>query len=253
MCKFFSFVTQGNKKYYFDWKLRQELLKENPMDYEPDSHSSIAHFFKIDEDKANKFEYNPLTKEFTVDNIGGKDNRALAKRWVEKLDFKTIIEPLVIKPIIHPFKINPPEITEKHIQLLKDWDSVGDSIRDSVWAAIRDSVGDSIRDSVWAAIRDSVWASVWDSVGASVWDSVGDSVRASVWDSVGASVRDSVRAYASSFFIIEQYKYIKHEPFKNPYQPCVDLWEQGLVPSFDGKTWRLHGGTDAKILYELKK
>jgi len=37
----------------------------------------------------------------------------------------------------------------------------------------------------------------------------------------------------------------------NPFQPCIDLWERGLVPSFDGKTWRLHSGSEAKVVYEL--
>jgi hypothetical protein len=37
-----------------------------------------------------------------------------------------------------------------------------------------------------------------------------------------------------------------------PFQSLVDLWEQGLVPSFDGKVWRLHTGPTAKIMYEYK-
>jgi hypothetical protein len=62
-----------------------------------------------------------------------------------------------------------------------------------------------------------------------------------------------VRAYTGSFFLLprEAWKYTEKVPGKGyPFQPCVDLWEQGLVPSFDGKTWRLHGGKDARILYE---
>jgi hypothetical protein len=63
-----------------------------------------------------------------------------------------------------------------------------------------------------------------------------------------------VWAYTGSFFLLprEAWKYTeKIETEGYPFQPCVTLWEQGLVPSFDGKTWRLHGGKDdAKILYE---
>ena len=197
MCKFFSFVTKGSQKYYFDWPERVELLKSNPDDYNPDSHSSICHFFRVAEEKVNKFEYDPLTGLFQVDQINIKDNRALAKKWVEKLNFKTIIEPLIIKPIIHPFKITPPEITDKHIELLKQW--------------------------------------------TSVWASFGDSVRA------------SVRAYTSSFFDIKKWVYIDHKEGENPFQSCIDLWEQGLVPSFDGKKWSLHGGEKAEVLYEMQK
>ena len=155
------------------------------------------------------------------------------QKWKKQLD-----KILVRKPIIHPFHIDPPtEITEEHIRLLKEWDSVRASVRASVWDSVRASVGASVR------------ASVWDSVGASV----GDSVWASVWDSVGDSVGDSVRAYNGTFFVLprESWKYtenIKTEEY--PFQCLATLWERGLVPSFDRKKWRLHGGKDAKILYE---
>jgi len=83
----------------------------------------------------------------------------------------------------------------------------------------------------------------WDSVGDSVWDSVRDSV----WD----SVRASVGAYISSLFPnIKKWKDIDHEEGVNPFQPCIDLWNREFVPSFDGKTWRLHQGKDAKVVYE---
>ena len=140
MCNFFSFVTKGNQRYYFDWKQRQELLLNNPEDYEPDSHTSICHYHKLDDDKVNKYEYNPLTKKFTVDQINIKDDQAMAKKWVEKLNFKNIVEPLIIKPIIHPFQIQSPEWNDKHLQLLKQWDSVCDS------------VGYSVRDSFWDSV-----------------------------------------------------------------------------------------------------
>jgi len=146
------------------------------------------------------------------------------------------------------FPINPLEIkrtgkvTDHEKALLKQWIAVRYSVRDSV----RDSVGDSARDSV----RDSVRYSVGDSVGYSVGYSVGDSVWASVW----ASVWDSARAYISSLFPgIKKWKYIEYEGGKNPFQSCIDLWHIGLVPSFDGKTWRLHAGKGAKIVYELKE
>ena len=135
------------------------------------------------------------------------------KKWVKELD-----KVLVRKPIVHPFQITPPEkITDEHIQLVREWDSV----------------------------RDSVGASVW----ASVWASVRDSVRDSVWDSVG----DSVRAYNGTFFIIPRsdWKYTENIPGEGyPFQPAVTLWELGLVPSFDGKKWRLHGGPDGRVLWE---
>jgi len=74
------------------------------------------------------------------------------------------------------------------------------------------------------------------------------SVRASVGDSVG----DSVWAYVGSMFpTITSWEYIKSSPGDYPYQPCMDLWKCGIIPSFDGKSWRLHGGKNADILYVL--
>ena len=169
-------------------------------------------------------------------------------------------------------RLNPPErivwcdsplsqgLTRAIVLRLKNA-SVGASVRASVWDSVGASVGASVRDSVW----DSVWDSVGDSVRASVRDSVGasvrDSVGASVWDSVWASVRDSVRdsvgasvwAYIGTFFVLPRESWNYTENVKTdeyPFQCLADLWGHGLVPSFDGNKWRLHGGKDAKILWE---
>jgi len=126
---------------------------------------------------------------------------------------------------IHPFKIIPPKkITEKHIALVRKWDSV--------------------RDSVWDSVRHSVW----HSVGDSVWGSVGASVR----HSVGNSVWDSVRGYIGCLFtsVVKNWRYIDHRGGEYPFQSVVDLWQVGLVPSYDGKQWRLHGGEKASVLWE---
>jgi hypothetical protein len=154
------------------------------------------------------------------------------KKWMKQLD-----KILVRKPIIHPFQITPPEkITDEHIQLVREWDSVWASVRASVWGSVVASVGESAWDSVWDSAWDSVWASVGASVGASAWDSV----WASVW------------AYAGTFFNIPRsgWTYTKNIPEGYPFQPAVTLWEMGLVASFDGNKWRLHGGPDGRVLWE---
>ena len=276
MCKFFSFISNRGHIHYFDNEIRQKIIK-GELNYELDSHSSIADYFGVNEDKFNKYEYSPLTKEFTVDQINGKDDSDYMRKWVEKLDFSKIVPELVLKPIVHPFNdIQKKSVTKKDVELLKQWVSVKDSVRDSVkdsvkasvwdsvkasvWDSVWDSIKDSVRDSVWDSIKDSVRDSVKDSVKASVWDSVWDSVkdsvRDSVWDSVKDSVRDSVRdsvwAYVSSFFNIKKWIDVKHEYGVNPYQCCINLWESGLVPSYDGKYWYLHGRKDARILWKGK-
>ena len=211
MCEFFSCVSDGKGTvYYFDAEMRRKIIAGETEYQDTDSHTSIAHWYGFrgrDEDSLNKYEYNPLTGKFTIDQLNTTDDSERVKTFCKALDFSTIVPRLVIKPIVYPLHdIVAGDVREAEIGLLKTWASVGDSVRTSVW------------------------------------DSVGDSVRASVWTSVWA--------YISSFFIIEKWKYIDHEPGQNPFQPCINLWERGLVPSFDGQTWRLHAGPSAKIVYE---
>ena len=222
MCKFFSIVSDAKGNfYYFDWKQRQEILKGKIKCDSADSHTSIADFYGFKgqkEDKLNKYEYNPFTKQFTVDQINTFDDSKEVEKFCKKLDFKEIVPVNFDKKIINPFKDRSIlEITDEDIELLKQWASGGASGGASVWASVGDSVSASVRASV----------------GDSVWDSVGDSV----WDSVGASVW----AYISSFVDIK-YKY--------DFSSAIKLWEKGLVPSFDGKIWRLHG-KGGKILKEI--
>ncbi len=228
MCGFFSFDSDGfGKTYYFDWVERKKLLTSNPKKYKPDSHTSIASFFNLKEDKLNKYEYNPLLKEFKVDQVNGPDDYTQAERWVRGLDFKKIVKPLIIKPIINPLKIKPLRkisLTDK--SNLEKWASVVDSVGDSVLDSIEASVGDSVLDSIEASVGDSVWYSI----------------EASVWDSIGVSIWDSMEVYLSSFFEVK---------YKHDFSSCINLLDRGFVPSFDGKTWRLHQGGKAKIVYEM--
>ena len=67
-----------------------------------------------------------------------------------------------------------------------------------------------------------------------------------------ASVGDSVGAYCGSFLTLPRtaWKCTEEIPGDGyPFQPAVDLWHMGLVPSFDGKTWRLHGGPKGEVVW----
>ena len=138
MCDFFSFcMDETGRKYYFNWQQRLELNHEGV-----DSHSHICYYYKIYEDKVNKFEYNPLTKVFEIDGINASiDNSLQAEKWVRELDFSTIVEPLIIKPIVNPLHGKAKKATKKQKELLYQWSSVWDS----VWASVLDSVGASVR------------------------------------------------------------------------------------------------------------
>ena len=248
MCNFFSFVGDGFGNFHcIGWETRQKMLRGN---YLADSHTVILTKLGVPpkmQDRWDKYEYNPLTKLFTVDQgIDGHDHDA-ARSWVENLDFKRVVEPLIIKPIFNPLSTPAVIPTAADIADLKLWDSlvagvwagVGDSEGYSVAARLGANVGYSVAASlgasVGASVKDSLWASSW----YSLWYSLGASVRYSLW----ASAVASVWAYVSSFFNID-YKY--------DFTPAIRLWERGLVPSFDGKVWRLHSGPDAEIVYTLK-
>jgi hypothetical protein len=243
MCKFFSILSDAKGNYYYaDAELRKQFSNENC-----DSHSWLAnHFLKNGaEDKLNAYEFNPLTKVLVKDKLNTEDDSLSVEEWCNEIDWKRIVPQLIVKEIVHPFKLKKRKPTKKDIADLKEWASVWDSVRDSVGDSVCDSVGDSVGDSVCDSVGDSVCdsvlASVWDSVLASVRASVGasvwDSVRASVWDSVLASVW----AYYSSFFDME-YKY--------DFSSLNRLWNKGFLPSFDGKKWRLHSGEKAEVVWE---
>lgn len=190
MCHFFSFcVNEQGRKYYFDSISR---MKES----EPDSHSRICEMFNLDEDKINKFEYNPITEVFKTDQINSNvDNSLRAEDWVRRVNFHKIEPLLIVQKIICPFKDFPDaKITDTDIQLLKEWNSV----LDSVWNSVRNSVLDSVRDFV----QDSVW----------------NPVLSSVWN----SVLSSVYAYYGSFFDIYDGEY--------KFDSANKLWRKGLVP-----------------------
>jgi hypothetical protein len=234
MCKAFSGIIDFNDK--VTWHLGV------------DSHSELAKLGGYADKQLGefaKFEITPKNNNYltpdewvfrwdedTVPNWCGSKQKEIAlqehQKWLKQLN-----KILVRKKLVHPFKITPPEIGPRQIRLLKKWNSVQNSVRDSVW--------------------NSVWTSVWNSVRDSVWDSVRNSVRDSVWNSVWNSVRSSVAAYTGSFFKIPKWKYVKHPEGKYPFQPLVTLWNQGLVPSFDGNTWRLHGGEKAAVLFSITK
>ena len=220
MCEFFSLVSNGRGKiFYFNHQQREEIKS---TDLNPDSHSSIVEYYKENgglanknttEDLFNKWEYNPLTKELECDTLNTKDDTKSIKKFCDGLDFSLIVPELIIKPIVHPFKIKAGKVTEVEIALLKQWNSVYDSVRNSVYDSVYDSVGNSVRNSV----------------------------------------DDSVYDYISSFFQLDQWRGIEHEKGVNPFQSGIDLWEAGFVPSFDGELWRLHSGKDAKVVYEISK
>jgi len=261
MCGFFSLTSdgKGNIK-YFNWELRKKCIS-GELNYDPDSHTSINDYYGFNvvrADNRNKYEFNPLIRKFTVDQINGWDDSDEVERQVRELDFKGICPKLVIKPIVNPLTDIrfDGEVTEEHIGLLRKWSVARICIINSV----RDSIIGSVDVSIWDSVWDSIWSSIWNPVRAAVWDSIWDPVRAiirdSIWDSVGdsiwSSVDDFVYSYISSFFNLEkdEWKHCDFDFESNPFQVAIDLWNMGLIPSYDGNVWRLHAGRDAKVVWK---
>ena len=67
MCEFYSFLTdeKGNR-YGMNHQARLDI-RSGKSCLREDSHASIAKLWNINEDKCNKYEFNPLTRELTLD------------------------------------------------------------------------------------------------------------------------------------------------------------------------------------------
>jgi len=232
MCEFFSLVSDGKGNInYFDHKIRKKI-RSGELDYEEDSHTSIADYFGFrgaDEDKLNKYEFNPISKKFKIDQLNSLDDSKKVKAKCLKLDFKYIEPLLIIKPITNPLETgltNKKDVTKEDIENLKEWSAVYNSTNYLVYKAVCELIYDSVDEAVWNLI----------------WDSARDLGKDSAWNLGRGSSRDSICAYVSSFFTTRQ---------KYNLKPAINLWERGLIPSFDGITWRLYG-KDGKLLYRLK-
>ena len=189
--------------------------------------------FEVEMDGENiKFNENKhrFEKQKIIRMLSKEETKSIIKDRTKKLDWDLY---KVIYPIDHR-KIDNTDVTEEIIELLKEWDSVRDSVMNSVWY--------SVLDSVWS----SVWFSVWNSVWGSVWDSV--------WNSVRDSFQDFVRAYVGSCFPnIKKWKYIEHKNGEYPFKSAIKLYELGFVPSFDGNYWRLHSGKNMNEVYKISR
>jgi len=189
--------------------------------------------YKIDE---------KIKPEFLSDEHKGLCRTELDK-WAEEIYSKINLEEA--RNPINPFHMKPPKkITEKHIKLLRQWRNVWNYVEDSVWNSILYETGEDVG-------RD-VWLNGFDETGIldNTLKGIGGVVNEGVW-SIWGSVKSSIRAYYGSLFPgIKEWKGVTSKDGSYPFQSAVDLWKQGLVPSYDGKVWRLHGCKDAKILWE---
>jgi len=189
-----------------------------------------------------RYEYMKLGNPLSDEQI-----KAMCKEIEPKIGYKLSEALYPVNPLLGA----KATVSDEDLDLLKQWDSVVNR----VWGSVVNRVWDNVMNSVWNNVMNSVWNNVGDSVGKSV----RDRIRKSVWNSVGNSVGNSawynvsysISAYIGSLFpSINIWKYKNHEQGQYPFQSAVNLWYRGLVPSFDGKIWRLHSGEKAEVVWE---
>jgi len=88
MCKFFSCISdgEGNVKHFDPKDVIEIMIKGNPENYDFNSHTSYCHFKGIkglQEDKWNKWEYNPSSKKLKSDNLATNDDTRKVKKYLE--------------------------------------------------------------------------------------------------------------------------------------------------------------------------
>ena len=86
MCKFLSLISDGQGKVYLiTAKQRLELALNNPNKYKPDSHTSIASYHGLNDDRCNKYECDLYPKiVVNIDTISVKNDYDLVKKYAEK-------------------------------------------------------------------------------------------------------------------------------------------------------------------------
>lgn len=165
------------------------------------------------------------------------------------------------KLIVNPLMVKPPVIDEKIVEITKKWARVRSFATKSIRTTIGESLGFATLEDVSAVVISSFGVTPYqqtllNSFRSTFFTRAPDDVTSNyshrdiVKYLVLPSVLDFIYGRVSGFFNSEEWEGIEHAPDENPFQPAIDLWEMGLIPSFDGVIWRLHGGRHAKILWE---
>jgi len=157
-----------------------------------------------------------------------------------------------IDPLSQKHKVN-----QEDIDLLVSWVSLYQSstldIIDTVFETIKKRFGSNLRELIWdtlvASTANKTASRIWKELDGTPLDEV--PMNNLVKRSFIFSFEALCYAYIGSLFPnIYQWKKIQHKKGEYPFKPAADLWRKGLLPSFDGKIWRLHSGKNAKMVYE---
>lgn len=233
MCEFFSFVSKGDgfRFYYFDDAMRKRIAdgdktkvhNHSMRGFEPDSHASICKYFGLNEDDVNKYEYDLITGEFSVDMIGAPDNddgdvmddRVDAEKWVRNLDFKKVYEHLKLHKIEKPF------VGNKHVPTEYDLKLFGKAIKAIRTTPTSRSFEDELEENISSKVGERMYESMCTSI-ASLNEYIADD--GSYNQTVASLVADQLDL---------QYT-VDPKPF-------AKLWNRGLIFRIVDDYWNGHG------------
>ena len=265
MCEFFSFNTNGQGKYfYFTPKNIKKIKKEdNPKQYDFSSHTSIADYYGADEDNQNKYEYNPFSLEFKVDQINNDaDDRIQAGKWVKNLfkfknrkdfldfcnlyrsniDYNKMKKELngiptsnnvlkLLKRVENIDWFKPQKIVQSKVQLKVN------TILNAVNLDFKEEA--EIKKLKYAEDWDAAWSAAWDAARSAAWDTARSTARSAARDAAWSAARDAARGAAwdatrdaargVEFELVKDL--MKKKGYKtNPFEKLLQLWEMGLYP-----------------------
>lgn len=226
MCKFFSFVTEPdghpNERFYFDWNYR----KKHYLDDGHDSHSHICHYYRLNEDRCNKYEYFPFAEYLNIDQQNSHiDDRVQVESWIKTFDLRRVVKPLIIKPYINPVQIKPPPITQEIVDLLKKWIDI---FPESFYTSTAFCAYVSKETGVTHTISSNIVANI-ISYYHNIWSMHLAGLLLNHFNYYTYSDR-AFFTYACTFF-----------DFSYPYDisSCNRLLEMGLLPIRDNAKWKL--------------
>ncbi|RLC36639.1 hypothetical protein DRH29_04195 [candidate division Kazan bacterium] len=156
----------------------------------------------------------------------------------------------VINPI-NPLEIAPPiKIHKKHLGLLKEWIEICSALWRDAGARVGDYIRYKMNGMVKGVVARKVEERIWKWMIENIRNNYSKRDRHILWSY--KSMNNNIWAYIGSLFFNVKWGYFEKHPDKYPFQSLVKLWKMGLIPSFDGEIWRLHGGSQGKVLWEGK-
>jgi len=149
------------------------------------------------------------------------------ERWVRDLNFKSIVPELIIKPIINPYKIDPPKDLTEAKKLLKEWISIWELI--GPW------------ENFCLSNATLIDTSIWDFISYTIWKFLG-----------GRDIASSNNFYNLPIWIY-CFSFLDLDKHKNNFSAFTKLWGTGLVPCLDNKGhWYLASKSGIKLKeYEI--